>query len=390
MRYKHLLIICLVFAMLAIGCSRNTITHFPRFFEEVVENEPHFETHWEISEAVAYDALCFINVLTGDPFYTNYHKEDYLYFKGLMTEKEQAAVASLNDFRKQTRERLANLLVGFSHGLSLSDDLTGIRDAIRNPEQMKSMYLSYPFNSEEQWLLYFEPIQDDVVVLLDFLIAHNFEEYWSKKHGREISHRVEEIKKLSVSFNPIPFLEKKLGWQYHDNKIEVYVMAFANPTAFHFGYTGFITDKAWSADNFYLVTLHELMHPSVNMNRYDVAEAILEISRDPFVMKTYNERNTIFGYNNMFQYIEENIIQAMDRQFTPHFGVEKRSLQDWILKDEGMHKLGMAMYVLMEQERFLEGDEDIQDFLVRQWRKGRFKSGEIERLYLQFLRNFRL
>lgn len=165
-------------------------------------------------------------------------------------------------------------------------------------------------------------------------------------------------------------------------------MAFANPTAFHFGYTGFITDKVWPAETLYLVTIHELMHPSIDMNNYEVAEAILALSKDPFVLKSYNNRNPIYGYNNLFLYIEENIIQAMDRLFTPYLGVDNRTFKEWVLKDEGMHSLGMAIFMLMDTEGFLESDENIQDFLVRQWRNGNFRSGEIEKLYFAYKRMY--
>lgn len=384
--YKYFFSILMLLSILPLsGCSKNTITHFPKFFEEVYQNEKHTETEWKISDAVAYDAICFINVLTGDPFYTSFHKADYLHFKALMTDKELRAIDALNTFRSNTGERLANLLIGFVHGLELPNDLKGVAEAIKNPSYMKKSFLEYPFNSEEQLTLYFEPIKDDIIMILEFLISNDFEGYWSANKKSEIDARVEEMKRLSGAFNPIPFLEKKLGWQYHTDTVEVYVMAFANPTAFHFGYTGFITDKTWPAENLYLATIHELMHPSVNMNDFDVAEAILAISNNPFVLETYNNRDPIYGYNNIFLYIEENIIQAMDRQFTPYLGIESRSLKDWVIKDEGMHRLGMAIYMLMEEDGFLESDETIQDFLVRHWKKGSFKPGQIEKRFNDFV-----
>lgn len=165
-------------------------------------------------------------------------------------------------------------------------------------------------------------------------------------------------------------------------------MVFANPTAFHFGYTDFITDKAWPAENLYLVTIHELMHPSVDMNDFNVAEAILSLSNDAFVLETYNNRDSIYGYNNIFLYIEENIIQAMDRLFTPHLGNDSRVLKEWISKDQGMHKVGMAIYMLMEEDNFLNSDENIQDFLVRHWKKGSFKPGRIENRYKAFIKKY--
>lgn len=58
------------------------------------------------------------------------------------------------------------------------------------------------------------------------------------------------------------------------NQINVYVLGFAQPTAFRFGYNNCIADEAWDAENVYIVSIHKSMHPSINMNNFDIADFI--------------------------------------------------------------------------------------------------------------------
>lgn len=42
-----------------------------------------------------YDALCLLNVLSGDPYYLDYYRAEYEHFHPLFTPKENAAFADL-------------------------------------------------------------------------------------------------------------------------------------------------------------------------------------------------------------------------------------------------------------------------------------------------------
>ena len=42
-------------------------------------------TDWEIKPSLKYDALCFLNVMTGDEFYLTYFQKEYDKFKDILT-----------------------------------------------------------------------------------------------------------------------------------------------------------------------------------------------------------------------------------------------------------------------------------------------------------------
>ena len=45
----------------------------------------HSTTDWRIEPSFKFDALCFLGVLTGDPFYVDYYKNEYAEFERQLT-----------------------------------------------------------------------------------------------------------------------------------------------------------------------------------------------------------------------------------------------------------------------------------------------------------------
>lgn len=54
-------------------------------------------TKWEIQPSFKYDALCFLNILTGDTFYLEYYKTDYDKFRDKIDEKTKSALQNLKE-----------------------------------------------------------------------------------------------------------------------------------------------------------------------------------------------------------------------------------------------------------------------------------------------------
>src|ERR1700750_2615856 len=60
----------------------------------------HPVTDWQLKPSLKYDALCLLNVLSGDPYYLEYYKAEYDHFHPLFTPKEQAAFVELKHILK--------------------------------------------------------------------------------------------------------------------------------------------------------------------------------------------------------------------------------------------------------------------------------------------------
>src|SRR5580658_3462521 len=55
----------------------------------------HTRTDWELKPSLKYDALCLLNVLSGDPYYLHYYQAEYDHFHPLFTPDEQTAFVQL-------------------------------------------------------------------------------------------------------------------------------------------------------------------------------------------------------------------------------------------------------------------------------------------------------
>ena len=55
----------------------------------------HSSTDWQLKPSLKYDALCLLNVLSGDPYYLHYYQAEYDHFHPLFTPKENAAFVQL-------------------------------------------------------------------------------------------------------------------------------------------------------------------------------------------------------------------------------------------------------------------------------------------------------
>lgn len=65
------------------------------------------KTNWEVSPSLKFDTLCFLNILTGDPFYVRFYKEDYAKFEPQITPSARQALANLK--RKIKDEKVETL-----------------------------------------------------------------------------------------------------------------------------------------------------------------------------------------------------------------------------------------------------------------------------------------
>src|SRR5215472_13176402 len=55
----------------------------------------HSRTNWQLEPSMKYDALCLLNVLSGDPYYLHYYQAEYDHFQPLFAPEEQAAFIQL-------------------------------------------------------------------------------------------------------------------------------------------------------------------------------------------------------------------------------------------------------------------------------------------------------
>ena len=160
----------------------------------------HNTTDWRIQPSFKYDTLCFLGVLTGDPFYVNYYKNEYAKFEPQLTPDALTALANL---KRKIKDENKNIISGFlTLYFSATDDQT-LDDMLRtlqNSDRMKRNLKKTSYYNETGWKLY-ESVREDLRTVFLFLRSIKFEDYWQRKVLPVIERKIAEIVKDLPKYN---------------------------------------------------------------------------------------------------------------------------------------------------------------------------------------------
>lgn len=344
----------------------------------------HQTTDWRIEPSFKFDTLCFLGVLTGDPFYVGYYKKEYAEFEPQLTPQARTALANLKRIIKDENK---NIISGFlTLYFSATDDKTlgDMLKTLKNSERMKKNFKKSPYYSESGWQLY-ESVRGDLRIVLSFLKEIRFKKYWEKNILPKIQKRITEIEKDLPKYNVVAEVEKHLGFALPSNVITIYMLYYSLPHGIKITGTRFITHVAYPFDIVMRNAVHEMMHPPFDLSRDpELKEALDGLRADAFMMDKVLNHNPSFGYNSFEGFIEEDSVQALDQVIGEKFRVEVEARKRWKTNDDGMHVFAIALYSVMKEEGFNGERESFRDFLIRMIRAGKLKAGNIKPIYDAF------
>src|SRR5215468_9139892 len=111
-------------------------------------------TEWDVQPSFALDTICFLNVLTGDPFYLDYYREEYIKFKPQITPKAADALA---DLKRKVKDEKGGIISAFlALNFSVTDDKTldDMLRTVKDSSQMKSRLQKTVYYNDDDWKLY--------------------------------------------------------------------------------------------------------------------------------------------------------------------------------------------------------------------------------------------
>jgi hypothetical protein len=345
------------------------------------QSKPHKKADWQIQPSFKFDTLCFLGVLTGDPFYVNYYKDEYAKFETQLTPSARAALANL---KRKIKDENKNIISGFlTLYFSATDDKTldDILRTLRNSEQMKRKLKSTPYYGDSSWKLY-ESVREDLKTILLFLKIIKFEDYWQQKILPVVERKIAEVKKDLPKYDVIGEVEQLLGFRLASDELSVFMLFYSMPHGIRITGLRFITDAAYPFDIVMRNAVHESMHPPFNLKvDKELRDALDTLRADTFLMNKINNHNPSFGYNSFEGFIEEDCVQALEQIINEKLKVEVEARRRWKENDDGMHVFAVALYSVMKEESFNGGKETFRDFLLRMIRSGKLRAGTIKSFY---------
>jgi hypothetical protein len=362
-------------ALLSLGADARSAAAAPPGF--------HAATDWTLQASEAYDALCFLNVLSGDPFYLPYYRKENDAFAPKVTASVREALGGISKEIKGRGGILSAFLCLHISAASPStvEDVLG---SLEEPTALREALKSTSYYTDAGWRQLLK-IRPALRVVLGFLKETGFVDDWRRSVLPRVEAAVQRLKPALASQNVVGEVEAALGKPLSSNAITVYLLHYNQPHGMRLTGARFVANLAWPLRVTLQNAAHELMHPPYELKGdAGMREVLAALRRDPFLMERVNRHNPSFGYNTLESFVEEDCVRALDQLVTEKLGMAGEPRQRWREEDDGMHVLAAALYSLMKEERYPAGGETFRDFLVRMVRGGKLGPGRVRALYEAF------
>ncbi len=346
----------------------------------------HTKTDWRIQPSLMLDTVCFLNVLTGDPFYVRYYKDDYARFEPQLTPQARAALSNLKRKIKDENKNIISAFLALYFSATEDSNLDEMLRTLKDSARMKKTLKQTDYYSDGGWRL-FESVREDLQTVFLFLKAIKFPEYWQQNILGKVQKKIVGIEKELNGFNVITEVEQLLGFKLSSNIITVYLLNYSQPHGIRITGTRFIADTAYPFRIVLQNAVHEMLHPPYRLAQDKELKKTLDLLRkDEFLMDKVEHHNPSFGYNSFEGYLEENCVRALDQIICERFEIARDARARWREEDEGMHVFAAVLYSLMKDEKFDGRRESFRDFLIRMIRSGKLEAGKVKTVYEAFYR----
>jgi hypothetical protein len=301
--------------------------------------------NWIVQPNLAYDALCLLNIWTGDTFYSEEHP-------GLLERWQPRLTAPV----LEAFSRIERAIRGDGGILSASlcllfssvqpKNLHDLERAILQPETLLETFRASPYfdpGAPDQ----FQMLLPDLLTLVQFLQASPFEAEHATDLGTDFEPKRQALQTTLETYDILEAVEAALGYGLTAQEIEVFTLAYTAPHGIKIIGNRFITAIEWSATITARVAIHELMHPPFDLSRPALQLALEQLAQDPVLNKCFEDHDPAFGYNSWEGYVEENCVRALDQVISESFGIARDAAERWQEEDGGMHQLAARLTPLL-------------------------------------------
>ena len=337
------------------------------------------ETQWDIHGSPALDAVCLVNVLSGDPLVAEgkYYPDIEKQFGNRLNADTHAAIGRLGAKMKEQGN-----LVGPTLALYLSaapdQSLDGFIIALRNTAALRESFFKTQFWSLDSWAK-FDSVREDAGLALAGLKKAGYEKFWSQSVGPHINGRAEALRAEIGHFDLLGEQERLLGHDFPNRKIEVLLMRFCQPYGIRITGMRFLTDVDYPNDIVLRNAAHEPFHPPFP-DPAPMKLVYVALQKDPFVSRAFAKHDPKYGYNSFEGYVDEDSVQVLEQIVSERLGFAADAATRWQEADGGMHVLAAALYQAMKDDEFDKRGGVYEEWLIDMVKSGRLAPGKLEPL----------
>lgn len=344
----------------------------------------HSTTRWKLTPSFTFDALCWLNVLTGDPFYVCYYPQDYEAFKKRLTPDAIQALAGLKT-KVKDQGRIISALLCLYFSATNDQTLADLLNTVEDSSHMYEVLKESPYYDEKEWQCY-ESIRPELKILLLFLQKIGFDDYWRSTILPRVEQRIAVLQQELAPFNVIVEDEALLSFSLPSDEITIHVLHYVQPHGIRILGTRFLTDVTYASSVQVRTAIHEMLHPPYDRESTQVQACLSELEKDAFLMEAFVNHNPDYGYNTFEGLIEEGCVRALDQLVNEKLGIAKDARERWRTDDEGMHVFAACLYAVMKEEHYNHRGEVFEIFFARMI-GSKLKPGGLKQLYTRFMQD---
>lgn len=341
-------------------------------------------TNWKIEPSFKYDLCCFLNILTGDPYYQEHYPNEPNPYENKLPAEVQSAVTSLHKKLKLDNEIIISAWLCLYFSAIDGDELDDLIAAANDAAELKTNFKKTPYYKDESWEIFLS-VKEELLLIFGFLKDNGFKEYWSENIKPRIEKRIDAEKEGLGKYDVIAQNEKMLGFKLPSDTITVYMLYYNRPHGIKITGMRFLTSMQWPFEIIINTSAHEMMHPPYDYKNDAELRAVIEsFSNDEFVMDKVNNHNKALGYNTLEGLFEEDCVQSLDQLINENLGIAGDARKRWQESDEGIHVLAIALYKIMKEDNYNSKGELFRDYVIRINKEGRLVPGRIKEYYDTF------
>jgi hypothetical protein len=337
-------------------------------------------TDWALRPSLKYDALCLLEVLSGDPYYLTYYQADYDRFAPQFTKEERADFVELKRLIKDENGGAVSPMLLLYLSAAAGDSMAETIAAVHDSSELKRNFQQTTYYDEKEWQLY-ERARPALERALRALDRIHFEAYWGKEIRPQVEKAIPAFAADLPKYNIAPVIAGMLGHPLASNRITVYLLYYSQPYGIKITGTRFITHYSYPFGIVLHNAIHEMMHPPYDAGHdAGIKSGLAKLGKEKFLMDKVEHHNPAFGYNTLEGFVEEDCVQFLEAVVADKVGAGRDQQEYWRAQDDGMHVLAAALYQLAKQEKFTQSGEDFPHFFARMLGSGKLTGGGIEKL----------
>lgn len=335
-------------------------------------------TDWRTRPSEGFDALCALNLLSGDPYYLEKYPEEAKSFAAPRYAAARRAAGRLKAVIKDENGGIVSAFLTLVFSGGPDSTLAAVLGSARAPARLKSSLLKSPFWSEDSWRR-FERVRPDVIEALDSMRRAGFGKDWAALMSQGAPGGPDSLRADLARYDVLGEQSRLVGHELQEGRIEVILLHFSRPHGIRIQGGRFLTNIGYPASVVLRNAAHEPLHPPFDANNPKVAKTVAEFSKDSLIVRIVRDHNPSFGYTTVPGYVEEDAVQALEQVVSERLGFAQPARDRWGQGDDGMHVLAAALYDLIRETGFAERGGRFETWFTDMVAAGRLSPGEVDR-----------